>query len=416
MSFMYAFQNGEGGHFLKINKKSFIFGAVFGIALALGLVSTARFFGIHLFVPGSASQQMYDKAKAVEKCIDSYYQGDIEDEKLIDGGVKGMVEALGDKYSQYFTEQEYKELMSGINGSYVGIGVTLRQREEDQALIVQQVMEDGPAAKAGIKAEDRFISVDGTDVQGKDLDEVIAMIKSEDNKERTITIGIERTGEDGQKEQLEKKVVCKEVKIVSVHTKQFDDVGYIQITEFDKETAGQFKVAMENARNESVKGLVIDVRDNGGGSLEATIQMLDELLPEGELISEKSKKDGNKVYHSTNETSYDKPIIVLINERSASASEVFAGTLQARGAAKLVGTKSFGKGIVQTVFSLERSCGGGIKLTTAEYFLPGGKSIHKKGLDPDINIEYKKPEGDYDPAKDEPLQMALKLIKNPSAE
>lgn len=401
---------------MKINKKSFIFGAVFGVAVALCLVSVARVFGIHLFVPGSAAQQMYDKAKVVEKCIDSYYQGDIEDEKLIDGGLKGMVAALGDKYSQYYTENEYKELMSGINGSYVGIGVILRQQEEDQALVVQQVMEGGPAEKAGIEAEDRFVSVDGTDVKGKKLDEVIAMIKSEDNKERTISIGIERTKADGQIEQLEKKVVCKKVKVVSVHSKRYDDVGYIQITEFDKETAGQFKVALENARNDSVKGLVIDVRDNGGGSLETTIQMLDELLPEGELISEKSKKDGNKTFHSTNETSYDKPIIVLINERSASASEVFAGTLQARGAAKLVGTKSFGKGIVQTVLSLESSCGGGIKLTTAEYFLPGGKSIHKIGLDPDINIEYKKPEGDYDPAKDEPLQMALKLIKNPSAE
>lgn len=401
---------------MKINKKSFFFGAVFGIALALGLVTVARVFGIHLFVPGSASQQMYDKARVVEKCIDSYYQGDIEDEKLIDGGVKGMVEALGDKYSQYYTEKEYKELMSGINGSYVGIGVTLRIREEDQALVVQQVMEGGPAEKAGIKAEDRFVSVDGTNVVGKKLDEVIDMIKSEDNKERTISIRVERTGTDGKIERLEKKVVCEEVKVISVHSKRFDDVGYIQITEFDKETAGQFKVALENARNDSVKGLVIDVRENGGGSLEATIQMLDELLPEGELISEKSKKDGNKVYHSTNETSYDKPIIVLINEHSASASEVFAGTLQARGAAKLVGTKSFGKGIVQTVLSLESSCGGGIKLTTAEYFLPGGKSIHKKGLDPDINIEYKKPEGDYNPAMDEPLQMALKLIRNPSAE
>ncbi len=401
---------------MKINKKSFIFGAVFGVAVALSLVSVARGFGIHLFIPGSASQQMYDKAKVVEKCIDSYYQGDIEDEKLIDGGVKGMVEALGDKYSQYYTKKEYKELMSGINGSYVGIGVTLRMREEDQALVVQQVMEGGPAENAGIKAGDRFVSVEGTNVAGKKLEEVIAMIKTEENKERTISIGVERTGADGQIEQLEKKVVCKEVKVVSVHSKKYDDVAYIQITEFDKETAGQFKVALENARNDSVKGLVIDVRDNGGGSLEATIQMLDELLPEGELISEKSKKDGNKVYHSTNETSYDKPIVVLINEHSASASEVFAGTLQARGAAKLVGTKSFGKGIVQTVLSLESSCGGGIKLTTAEYFLPGGKSIHKKGLDPDINIEYEKPKGDYDPAMDEPLQMALKLIRNPSAE
>ena len=395
----------------KQSRKIFIFGAIFGIVVAIGLVSVCRYFGIHLFIPGSASQQLYDKAKVVEKCIDDYYQGEIDDEKMVDNGVKGMVSALGDKYSQYYTEEEYKELMEGINGIYVGIGVTIQQKE-DGSLVIEKVTEGGPAEKAGLKAGDRFLAVDGKDVTGMESKELRSLIKADNTDGRTVTLKIERTGEGGEKEELEKKVVCDEIKVVSVNSERYGDVGYIRVSEFDKETAEQFKVAVENQRDDSVKGLVIDVRDNGGGSLDSAIKMLDELLPEGELITEKSKKDGDKVYHSTDEASYDKPMVVLINENSASASEVFAGTLQARGAAKLAGTKSFGKGIVQTVLSLEHSCGGGIKLTTAEYFLPGGVSIHKKGLEPDVKIEYTQKEGTYGAAQDEQLQTALQMIRN----
>lgn len=391
-------------------KRGFIFGTVFGIIVILGVLSLLKYFGIHLSFSGSAAEQAYDKMKVVENCINEYYQGEVEESELVNGAVKGMVDALGDKYSQYYTEEEYKEIMSGINGSYVGIGVTLRQ-EEDGSIIVVKVTEGGPAAQAGIQENDRFLSVDGKDVTKMKLDEVVSMIKTEKNDERTILLSVERTGKGGKSEVLEKQVVCGEVKVISVTSERYDDVGYIRVSEFDKETSGQFEVAVENYRADDVKGLVIDVRDNGGGSLDAAIEMLDELLPEGELITEKSKKDGDKVYHSSDEKSYDKPIVILMNGNSASASEVFAGTMQARGAAKLVGTKSFGKGIVQTVLSLEHSCGGGLKLTTAEYFLPGGISIHGKGLTPDDEIEYTGEEGKYERDKDNQLDYALKMIQ-----
>lgn len=393
----------------KERRKGFIFGTLFGLVVAIGAVSAARYFGIHLYIPGSASQQLYDKTKVVEKCIDDFYQGEIKDEDLINGGIKGMVNALGDKYSQYYTEEEYQEVMNGINGSYVGIGVSLRQ-DENGSILVEKVTQGGPAEEAGIKKGDKLLSVDGKEVTGTTIDDVVSMIKTEDNKERTIVLGIERTDSEGKTETMDKEVVCREIKVVSVNSENYGDAGYIKVSEFDKETSSQFEIAVENYRNDKIKGLVVDVRDNGGGSLDAALAMLDELLPEGELITEKSKKDGDKTYHSTDEKSYDKPVVVLMNENSASASEVFAGTLQARGAAKLVGTKSFGKGIVQTVLSLERSCGGGVKLTTAEYFLPGGVSIHGKGLTPDVEVKYEA-EGDYDESKDEPLKMALKMIR-----
>lgn len=393
----------------KEKKRGFIFGTLFGLALAVGLISVARYFGLHLFVRGSASQQIYDKTKVVERCIDDFYQGEAEDEQLINGAVKGMVSALGDKYSQYYTQEEYNEIMDGINGSYVGIGVSL-QTNEDNCIVVVKVTEGGPAKKAGIKAGDRIVSVDGKDVSGSSIDDVVSMIKTDENDERAITIGIERDSAGGNTEKLEKQVVCEEIKVISVTSENYGNAGYIKISEFDKETSTQFGVAVENFKNDTIKGLVIDVRNNGGGSLDAAIKMLDELLPEGELITEKSKRDGDKVYHSTDEKSYNKPIVVLINENSASASEVFAGTLQARGAAQLVGTKSFGKGIVQTVLSLERSCGGGLKLTTAEYFLPGGVSIHGKGLTPDVEIKLEE-EGTTGTGSDNQLKEALKMIQ-----
>lgn len=400
-----------------------------GAALLLGVISGARYFGIQLYISGSATQQVHDKAKVIERCIDDYYQGEVKDEELANGAAKGMVSALGDKYSQYYTEVEYEELMNGINGSYVGIGVSLKQ-EEDGAVIVKDVSAGGPAAAAGIEKGDRFMRVDGREVADMTMDEMIAMIKKEGNDGRTITITVERavsgaeqnvpdgaeqgapdgSGQDvpdgaeqdapNGKELLDLQVVCGKVDVVSVLSKKFGTVGYIKITEFDKETDEQFGTAIENMKKDDVSGLVIDVRDNGGGSLDTVIKMLDELLPEGELITEKSKKEGDKTYYSTDDTSFDRPVAVLINGNSASASEVFAGTLQARKAATLIGTQSFGKGIVQTVLSLEGSCGGGIKLTTAEYFLPGGISIHKKGLAPDIEVE----------DQDDQLQRALEFL------
>lgn len=393
----------------KERKKGFLFGALFGIVLSFGIISAARYFGISLYIPGSVTQQIHDKSSVIEKCIREYYQGEINEEELANQAAKGMVNALGDKYSQYFTEEEYKELMNGINGSYVGIGVTLRQME-DGSKVITEVSEGGPAAQAGIQKDDKIVRVDGDDVTGMELNDMISRIKKEANDGKTIVITVERTSESGEVQTIDKDVVCGRVDVVSVRSKKFGTIGYIKISEFDKETDKQFGTAVENMRKDAVSGLVIDVRDNGGGSLDATINMLDELLPEGELITEKSKKYGDKTYHSTDDSNFSVPTAVLINGRSASASEVFAGTLQARNAATLVGTKSFGKGIVQTVLSLASSCGGGLKLTTAEYFLPGGISIHKKGLTPDIEVELEKTEEEYKEENDNQLQRALQVV------
>lgn len=382
---------------------------IFGMLLSLGIIAFSSASGFVIEFPGSAVQKVNKKARIIEQCIDEYYQGDVRDEDLADGAAKGMVNALGDKYSQYFTEQEYEELMNGINGSYVGIGVTLRQ-EDNQSIVVEDVSADGPAAQADIRKGDRFIRIDGRDLANMKLNDIVSIIKKEANDGKTIVITVERSAAAGESQMLDKEVKCSRVDVVSVKSKKYGTIGYINVSEFDKETDEQFGTAVENMKKDNVTGLVVDVRDNGGGSLDTVINMLDELLPEGELITEKSKKDGDRSYRSTDKTSFDQPIVVLINQNSASASEVFAGTLQARGAATLVGTKSFGKGIVQTVLSLSGSCGGGLKLTTAEYFLPGGISIHQKGLIPDIEVEYEGEPGSYDESRDNQLRRALEVL------
>lgn len=390
-------------------RKGFILGIIFGVICLPFLILLARCFGVRLLIGNSATKQICDKSEVIENCIEEYYQGEYSDEALSDGAAKGMVDALGDKYSRYFTQTEYEELMNGINGSYVGIGVTLRQAE-DRSILVEDVTEGGPAAKAGIQKKDRFLRIDGTDVTADALNDVVAMVKKEANDGKTIVVTVERQTADGEKQELDLNVVCGRVEVVSVTSKKYGNTGYIKVSEFDKETDEQFGAAVENMKKDQVDGLVIDVRDNGGGSLDTVLAMLDEMLPEGELITEKNKKYGDETFRSTNKRSFDRPVAVLINGNSASASEVFAGTMQARGAATLVGTRSFGKGVVQTVLSLEDYCGGGLKLTTAEYFLPGGISIHKKGLTPDVELEYEGGDGEYDESKDNQLQKALEII------
>ena len=398
----------------KTTKSTFIMGIFCGAILMLCLINIFRYFGISITVSGNAATQAYDKTKTIEKCIKKYYQGDYTEEDLANGAAKGMVSSLGDKYSAYYTQSEYDEKLKDINGSYVGIGVTLQQKE-DGSIAVTKVTAGGPAQKAGMQAGDIFKAVAGTDLTGKSLNEVVSLIKDDKNEGKTFVIDILRTKE-GEEQRLSLQVSCEKVNVISVESKQIGNAGYIRITEFDNETDEQFSKAVTALEKEEIKGLVIDVRDNGGGSLESAIHMLNRLLPKGDLITEKSKKDGDKVYHSDDKESYKKPMVVLINGNSASASEVFAGTLKTRGVATLIGTKSFGKGIVQTLFSLKGSCGGGLKLTTAKYYLPNGESIHKKGIEPDEVIEYTKEESiQKDTAElekeDTQLQRGLQIIE-----
>ncbi|WP_051437816.1 S41 family peptidase [Eubacterium xylanophilum] len=390
--------------------KDYLIGVFTGITFCVAVYVILLMFGIFPF-EGKVVGGIHNKTRIISDCIEKYYQGEYDEQKLIDGAASGMVDALGDKYSCYYSKSEYKDKKDQINGQYVGIGVTMQQKDNERIKVVS-VNENGPAAKAGMQVGDVILKLDGVDYTSKKIKDLTDVIKNDKNKNKTFVITVERTGEDGKAQNIDIKVVTDTVKVVSVASEMIDGYGYIRIATFDNETDDQFKKKVDDLEKQGAKGLLIDLRDNGGGIVDSAINMLNRLLPKGKLITEKSKRGEDVEYTSDDEQKYDKPIVVLVNGNSASASEIFAGSLRDRAGVKLVGTKTYGKGVVQSVISLEDSCGGGLKLTTSEYFLPNGETIHKKGLTPDIVEEYKKQsEGAYSKDQDSVLQKGLEVLK-----
>ncbi len=362
------------------------------------------------------ADEVWMRASAVDHYIDKYYwkPEDVSDEKMADYAAKGMVSALGDKYSFYFTDEEYEDSMRDIEGEFVGIGAVLMRDSKTGKKYIQSVTEGQPAARAGLKAEDEILKVDGQDVSELTLTETTALVKGEEGTSVVFTVARKENGKTVTKEIT---VVLGEIVNQSVSYKMLEGkIGYIDIKNFDKETVKQFEDGIAALDKQGQKGMIVDVRNNGGGALTAVIGMLNRLLPAGNLITEKSRAEEDMRFKSTDEKHFDKPMAVLINGGSASASEVFAGTLQDREAAVLVGEQSFGKGIVQAVYSLADSCGGGIKLTTGEYFLPSGRSIHGKGLTPDVKVEYTGTSKELGAGDDNQLAKALEVMEKEISE
>lgn len=390
--------------------KSFALGVVAGgFVFALVMIVT-NYFGIHLFAGSSLSDDIGKRAKVVESYIDKYYwKDDTSDKKISEYAAKGMVAALGDKYSVYYTSEELKDSMDNIAGDYAGIGATLQADAKTGQKTITEVQSGKPADKAGICVGDVVIKVNGKSTKEMSLSELVGQIKGEEGIRSVLTISREENGETITKDIT---VVSEKIVKKTVTGKMLEsNVGYIGISEFDKETVNQFEKALTNLDQQGQKGLIIDLRNNGGGSLTAVISMLDRMLPKGKLITEKNKAKGDRVYSSTDDKCFQKPVVIVMNENSASASEVFAGCMQDRKAASLVGTKSFGKGIVQTIFSLEKSCGGGIKLTTGEYLLPSGRCIQGEGLTPDVEVKYTGSTKEFCATDDNQLSKAVEVMK-----
>ncbi len=392
------------------NRISFIKGMIAGILLIVLFLVVTRYFGIHISFNRSTADDIWERATVVESYIDRYYwKEDTPKQKISEYAAKGMVAALGDRYSVYYTSQELKESMENIEGDYAGIGASIRQDEKTGSKIITEVQKGRPAERAGLKAGDELVKINGKEIRKISLTEAVSQIKGEEGKKSVLTVLRKENGETVSKEVT---VVCEKIIVQPVTSKMLKGkMGYVCVSRFDKETVKQFKDAVSRLEKEGEKGLIIDLRNNGGGSLTATIEMLDYMLPKGELITEKNRVKGDKLYTSTDEQHFDKPVVVLINEGSASASEVFAGCMQDRKAAVLLGTKSFGKGIVQTVFSLESSCGGGIKLTTGEYLLPSKRCIQGKGLTPDVEVRSAGDSQQSGGKKDIQLQKAQEVLE-----
>ena len=390
--------------------REYFLGLLSGIVLCMLVALLMNYMDIHVLPSGSMANLAWRKAKVVEQYIDRYYwKPGASDERLSDGAAKGIVAALEDRYSAYYTDSEYEKIMNDVEGDYAGLGITVQLEDKTNKKIIKEVQKGKAGDKAGLKPGDEICSIDGTDIRPMTFDDAIDLIRGEEGK--SVVLGIARN-QGGKELTLSITATCEKIVVQSITYRMLEDgIGHIQILSFDNETVAQFEDSVKNLEKKGQKGMIVDVRDNGGGSLPAVISILDDLLPKGDLITEISQGKGDLKYTSTDEKHFDKPLVVLVNENSASASEVFAGTLQDRGAASLVGVKTFGKGIVQTIYSLQDTCGGGIKLTTGEYFLPSGRSIHEKGLTPDVESKYTGQTGILLEADDNQLQKAIEVLK-----
>lgn len=389
-------------------KNSFWKGALCG---ALAMLLIVGFAGGGYFVyrvmqdDSVVTRRTEKKLEMLRELIDEVYlrSEDVSDEDLREFLIKGYVSGLGDPYSVYYDKDETESLFEATEGKFGGIGVSITQDYETGAMTFVNVYEDGAGAEAGFQAGDILYKVDGEDVTGQDLNNVVAKIKGKEGSNVEITVF---RGDD-----MEEYTATATRKIVEVQTVEHemkdDGVGYIQITEFDDVTYDQFTSALEDLTGQGMTGLVIDLRNNPGGNLDTVCDILDLILPEGTILSTKDKNGEGDTYTSDEEHKLEIPMSVLTNENSASASEIFAGAIQDYGVGTLVGTTTFGKGIVQQIFPL--TDGTSIKLTISEYFTPSGRNIHGIGIEPDVEIEY-----EYDvenPDADNQLEKAIEIVK-----
>lgn len=323
-----------------------------------------------------------EKLGQLNHIIDKFYIEDVNDEDLIEGMYKGYVAGLKDPYSAYYTEEEYEALMESSSGVYYGIGASVSQDPTTGIITVVQPFVTGPAYEVGLLPGDILYKVGGEEVTGEDLTEVVSKIKGPEGTEVSLTIIREN-----ENEELEFSVPRRKIEVPTIeHTMLDNKMGYIKISEFDKVTVDQFRDAIDELDSQGQNGLIVDVRNNPGGLLDAVTEMLDRLLPEGLIVYTEDKNGKRQEIYSDGDEYFDKPLVVLTNGNSASASEIFAGAIQDYEIGKVVGTNTFGKGIVQSIFPLFDESAA-IKVTVSKYYTPNGRDIHEVGIIPDVEVE-----------------------------
>ena len=331
--------------------------------------------------------------------IDEYYLGEIDENKLKESAIKGYVEGLGDEYSEYITKEEYEEYEINIMGNYVGIGIYMSVYKDSDEIVVLSPIEDSPAESAGILTGDIILKVDGIEYDGEHLDEASAAIKGEEGTK--VKIEIKRNEQIMELEIERKKVIVNPVKS---EVKE-NNIGYIKLTSFDEETSKIFKEKYEELQKQNIQSLIIDLRDNGGGIVQEALTIADYMLEkDSKMLITVNKKENEVIETAKTDPIITIPVVLLVNENSASASEILAGALKDNNRAKIVGTKTYGKGVIQELLRLKD--GSAIKLTTEEYYTPNRTKINKVGIEPDELVENKK-----DEKTDLQLQKAIEMVK-----
>ena len=400
----------------KFHKKEFWMGTVIGLltTMIIGLLALAVVLGkgmLHLgqaegTQPAPQSSQAYSGSSAVDELLghsdlseeilndetqkklkyiagvfDLYSIYDIPAENLQRGMIDGLMAGSGDKYAEYYNPEELEKLMQDLDGTFYGIGALLFLGDLD-CPEVSSVFEDSPAQKAGIQAGDTIVAVNGVDVQGETLDRAVSMIRGDKGTE--VVLKIYRASEPDYL-----TITCVRDKITETtvdHEMLDGGVGYIMIRTFSSVTVDQFKTALQDLKDQNMKALIIDLRSNTGGLLEAVVEIAQQLLPKGLVVYTEDSFGEREEFTCDGTKELMVPIVVLTNELTASASEILTGALQDHGKATIMGTTTYGKGIVQSFISM--SDGSAIKLTTEQYFTPNGRAIHGTGIEPDIVVEF----------------------------
>lgn len=358
------------------------------------MTSSAFYNGKLLIKPGGDSRM-----NSVISVLDEYYYEDYNKEKAYNAALEGYVKSLGDPYTEYMTQEELEEFNELINSSYCGIGVSVQNNTDADVLLIIDVFKGSPAENAGIEAGDIITKVKGVEYKGSQLEEATTNIQGEEGTEVEITVLKKSTGKE-----VDLKIIRKSITVDSVASEIVGgNIGYVAISQFATNTAMEFATQVDELMQKGIKGLIIDVRDNGGGITTAIEAVADGILPKGDVIYYTADKHNNKKYVKSKIDGIDIPVVILANENSASASEILVGAVKDNKRGVIVGQKTYGKGVVQQLIPLTDNTA--IKVTVEKYFTPNGNFIHKKGIEPDYVVE-------LDGNTDTQLEKAIEILKN----
>jgi carboxyl-terminal processing protease len=388
---------------------------IIGTAAALIITNGLTFYGtskLSLVLPNGKAiggEQYNDIAKfekmfMVRNQLYKYYDGKIDDNVLVEGAIKGMTSALQDPYTVFMNKKEFDAFNTQTEGTYTGLGIQVGVK--DNKIVVISPFDESPAKKAGILAGDVIEKVNGTDVTGQDLEKAVGMMKGEKGTPVSLTLSREGKGN------FDIKVNREKIEMVTVTGEMLENnIGYIKISMFDENTAKNFNKKLKELQGKGMKGLVLDLRGNPGGLLNECVDVVSNFLPKGKtIVSTIDKYKNEKKYDSKGGSALNLPMVVLTDEGTASASEIVSGAVRDYKRGTLIGKKTFGKGVVQTI--LDTGDGTALKVTISKYYTPNGENIHGTGIKPDIDVELPKSVAEkYERSLDPQFGKALEVIK-----
>lgn len=356
----------------------------------------------------TGSDDIADTLDKYKVLIDKYYLGEeVDDETLKEGAIKGYIEALGDPYTEYISKEDMEDYMDDTMGNFVGIGVYMVKDTETNQIMVLSPIKNSPAEKAGIRPGDYIVEVDGNACTGDDFSNISNKIKGEEGS--TVKLKIQRDGET-----LDFEITRENIKVNPVEGEVLENnIGYIEFSSFDEGTAEEFKNKFNELKSQGITSLIIDLRNNGGGIVDEALKIAGYAVDKGTTLLYEVDKDGNETEEKSEvDKIIDMPIVILVNENTASSSEILSGALKDLGKAKIVGTKTYGKGVIQQILTL--ADGSGLKITTEEYLTPNRTKINKVGIEPDETVEL--PDTvenilNVEREEDTQLQKAIEILK-----